>query len=270
MIIHRKFATIVALLALLGCSPKPQVHVSAPAGNWVSLFNGKDLNDWTVKIAGHDVNDNYQNTFRVEDGLLKVAYQHYGDFGKQFGSLFYKKKLSNYWIRAEYRFVGELASGAPSWAYKNSGIQLHGQAPESMRKDQEFPVCVEFDLVGGRSFGSRPTGDVCQNGTHVRIDGVPLKEKCSKVSDITTRGEEWVTAEAEVQGGTHVRQIVNGVLVAEYTNLELDENDADALKLLRSGAEKSLTSGYVSLQSNGHPIEFRRIEILPLDPVAGG
>src|SRR5277367_5228315 len=140
----RRILLVTALSALLSCSqPKqPRVLIAAPAGNWISLFNGKNLDEWTVKIAGQELNDNYRNTFRVEDGLLRVSYQQYDKFGDRFGSLFYKERFSHYWIRAEYRFFGSLAPGAPRWAYKNSGIQLHSQAPESMRKDQQFPVSV--------------------------------------------------------------------------------------------------------------------------------
>jgi hypothetical protein len=264
----RTTATLMAAalsLSLAACAKKPQVAVSAPPGQWISLFNGKNLEDWTVKIAGHDLNDNYRNTFRVEDGLLKVSYGQYEKFGGRFGSLFYNKKLSHYWFRAEYRFVGKQASGAPSWAYKNSGVQLHSQAPDSMRKDQEFPVSVEFDIVGGRLLGRHPTGDVCENGTRVTIDGGVLRDKCSKLSDVTIPGDEWVMILAEVQGGTRIRQIVNGILVVEYTNLTLDENDPDARRLVNSGGDKALTSGYISIQANSHPIEFRRIEILPID-----
>jgi hypothetical protein len=259
-------ATTALLLSLLACSRKPPapVHVAAPAGQWISLFNGRDLDDWTVKIAGHDVNDNYRNTFRVENGLLKVSYLQYDTFGGRFGSLFHKSKFSHYWFRAEYRFVGDQARGAPSWAYKNSGIQLHSQSPESMRKEQEFPVSVEFDIVGGRLLGRHPTGDVCQNGTRVKIDGAPLTGKCSKLSDITIPGDEWVTIEAEIRGSTRVRQIVNGVLVVEYTDLTLDERDADARRLIAPNGDKALTSGYISIQANSHPIEFRRIEVLPI------
>jgi Domain of Unknown Function (DUF1080) len=231
----------------------------------VSIFNGKDLDDWAVKIAGHELNDNYRKTFRVENGLLKVSYDDYDKFGGRFGSLFYKKKLSHYWFRAEYRFVGKQAAGAPSWAYKNSGIQLHSQAPETMRKEQEFPVSVEFDIVGGRLLGRHPTGDVCENGTRVKIDGRVLTDKCSKLSDITIPGDEWVTILAEVQGGTRVRQAVNGALVVEYTDLRLDDKDKDARRLNAPGSDGSLTSGYISIQANSHPIEFRRIEILPVD-----
>jgi hypothetical protein len=266
------FAALAAAasLALLGaCTPKTApVPFTAPAGNWVSLFNGKDLDGWTVKIAGHDVGDNYRDTFRVEDGLLKVSYRQYDQFGGRFASLFFNKPLSHYWLRVQYRFTGDAAPGAPSWTFKNSGIQLHGQAPATMRKEQEFPVNVEFDLVGGRSFGSRPTGDVCRNGTLLKIKGVPLAEQCSKLSDITIRDDQWVTAEAEVVGGTRVRQGVNGVLVVEYTDLQLDDKNPDARKLIGPDGATALRSGYISLQGNGYPIEFRRIEILPIDDAA--
>ena len=260
----RTLAAMAVFASLSACTPKPHVHVAAPDGRWVSLFNGKDLDDWNIKIAGHDVNDNYRNTFRVENGLLKVSYDQYDQFGGRFGSLFTKHKFSRYWLRAEYRFVGDQAAGAPSWAYKNSGIQLHSQSPESMRKEQEFPVSVEFDVVGGRLLGKHPTGDVCQNGTRVKIDGAPLRGKCSKLSDVTIRGNEWVTILAEVQGNARVRQIVNGDLVVEYTDLEFDDKDPDARHLMGSGGDKTLSSGYISIQANSHPIEFRRIDVLPI------
>jgi 3-keto-disaccharide hydrolase len=257
---------VVALLSLLtACAKKPPVLVPAPTGQWIAAFNGKNLDDWTVKIAGHELNDNYRNTFRVEDGLLKVSYDQYEKFGGRFGSIFYNKRLSHYWLRAEYRFVGKQVAGAPSWAYENSGIQIHSQPPETMLKTQEFPVSVEFDIVGGRLLGRHPTGDVCENGTRVKIGGAVLEDKCSKLSGIVIPGDQWVTILAEVQGGARVRQIVGGVLAVEYTDLVLDEKNADAGRLLRSGADRALTAGYLSIQSNSHPIEFRRIEILPVD-----
>jgi hypothetical protein len=261
----RTAAVLAAILLSGACAPKPKVMVSAPQGAWVALFNGRDLNGWTVKIAGHDVGDNYRDTFRVADGLLQVSYKQYERFDDRFGSLFYNQPFSHYWIRAEYRMSGDLARGAPRWAFKNSGIQLHCQAPQTMRKAQQFPVAVEFDLVGGRVIGSRPTGDVCQSGTHVLIDGQPLRQMCSTLSDITIRDDQWVTVLAEVDADRRVRQIVNGALIVEYTNLTLDDSNADARRLDPAGRGRTVASGYISIQSNGYPIEFRKIEILSLD-----
>jgi hypothetical protein len=261
-----RIAVIALLAALAACGPsKPKVTVPAPDGNWVSLFNGRNLDGWTVKIAGLDVGDNYRNTFRVEDGLLKVSYQQYDKFADRFGSLYYNTPFAHYWVRAEYRFAGAAAPGAPGWTYKNSGLQLHSQAPASMRKDQQFPVSVEFDLVGGWFAGSRPTGDVCHYGTRILIAGVPAKGLCSKLSDITLRGDQWVTVMAEVDGGKRIKQIVNGTQVVEYTDVTLDDTNADAQRLLAQGAGKAVTAGYISVQSNGFPIEFKRLEVLPLD-----
>jgi hypothetical protein len=263
-LVRSSACVLAAALAVTACTSKPKPLVATPTGNWVSLFNGHNLDGWTVKIAGQDVNDNYHNTFRVEDGVLKVSYRDYDRFQDRFGSLYYNTPYSHYWLRAEYRFSGDPAPGAPGWAYRNSGIQLHSQTPASMRKEQQFPVSVEFDLVGGRLLGSHPTGDVCHYGTRVSIDGARVKELCSKVSDVTVGGDDWVTVLVEVDGSKHVRQIVNGSLIVEYTDLALDDGNADAKRLLASGAPAELSSGLISIQSNGAPIEFRRIEILPL------
>ena len=51
---------------------------------WIQLFNGKDLKNWDIKIKGYDLNDNFGNTFRVENGLLKVGYEKYDKFNDRY------------------------------------------------------------------------------------------------------------------------------------------------------------------------------------------
>src|SRR5687768_10461613 len=81
-----------------------------PAAEWQQLFNGKDLTGWTPKVKGFELGDNHADTFRVEDGILKVGYDKYnGPFRGRFGHLFYEKPFANYVLRVEYRFVGEQA-----------------------------------------------------------------------------------------------------------------------------------------------------------------
>ena len=144
---------------------------SEGTGGWITLFNGKALTGWTPKITGYELGENYGNTFRVEDGILKVAYDQYEKFDGKFGHLFYKDKFSHYIIRLEYRFVGKQTPGGPGWAFRNSGIMIHGQSPESMRKDQDFPVSIEVQLLADRDSGKRSTGNLCTPGTHVVMDG---------------------------------------------------------------------------------------------------
>ncbi len=230
---------------------------------WVSLFNGKDLEGWKVKIAGHELNDNYKNTFRVENGILKVCYDQYDRFDGKFGHLFYKDKFSHYILRVEYRFVGEQTPGGPEWAFRNSGIMIHSQSPESMSKDQSFPVSIEVQLLGGNGKDERSTGNLCTPGTHVVMDGKLITPHVTNSRSKTYHGDQWVTITVEVRGNSKIKHIVNGETVLEYEKPQLDENDPDGKKLIKNG-DKMLHEGYICLQAESHPVEFRKVEILPL------
>ena len=230
---------------------------------WINLFNGKDLKGWKVKIAGYKLNENYGNTFRVEDGILKVCYDKYEKFDGKFGHLFYKDKFSHYILRLEYRFVGEQTPGGPGWAFRNSGIMMHCQPPESMRKEQSFPVSVEVQLLGGDGKNERSTGNVCTPGTHIVMDGKLVTQHCISSRSKTYHGDQWVKMEVEVHGNGIIKHKVNGEVVLEYEKPQLDEKDADAQKLIKDGG-KMLREGYISLQAESHPVEFRKVQILPL------
>ena len=113
---------------------------------WIQLFNGKNLDGWTPKIRYHECGENYGDTFRVENGVLKVVYDKaaYPQFGEKFGHLFFKDAFSHYRLRVEYRFVGDQVAGGPGWAIRNSGVMIHGEAPTTMTKDQDFPASVSY------------------------------------------------------------------------------------------------------------------------------
>ncbi|MBN2307954.1 MAG: DUF1080 domain-containing protein [Candidatus Hydrogenedentes bacterium] len=247
--------------AVMCCAPAQD----EPAGEkWIQLFNGKDLTGWTPKIVGYELGDNYGNTFRVEDGVLKVSYDQYDKFDDRFGHLFYEKEFSNYRLRVEYRFVGEQAPGGAGWAFRNSGMMIHGQPAASMRKDQSFPVSIEVQLLGGQGTGTRTTGNLCTPGTNVVMDGELYTPHCKSSTSKTYHGDQWVTAEVEVRGNT-ITHFVEGEPVLTYTDPQLDARDEDAKRLLDAGHEKMLTRGTISLQSESHPIEFRKVELLELD-----
>jgi len=218
---------------------------------WIQLFNGKDLKEWKVKITGHELDDNFGNTFRVQDGLLKVSYDKYKNFDGKFGHLFYSKEFSNYILRVEYRFVGEQVPGGPGWALRNSGVMIHGQSPESMKKDQKFPVSIEVQLLGGKGSGKRPTANLCTPGTHVVMDDKLLTRHCTNSNSKTYHGDQWVTVEIEVRGNKLVKHIVEGKTVLQYSKPQLDGG-------------KMLSGGSISLQSESHPIEFRKVELRKL------
>jgi len=233
---------------------------------WTSLFNGKDLDGWKPKICGFELGDNHLDTFRVEDGLLKVCYDRYESFDGKFGHLFHDVPYSHYRLRIEYRFVGEQVPGGPGWAFRNSGAMLHGQTAESMGRDQGFPVSIELQLLGGDGTNPRPTANLCTPGTNVVMNEELVTRHVTNSSSETYHGDQWVTVEVEVRGSEVIRHLIDGKVVLEYQGPQYDPNDGDAQKLIQDG-ELMLDRGTISLQAESHPLHFRRVEILPLDDV---
>jgi hypothetical protein len=248
--------------------PSATVRAEQP---WRQLFNGRDLDGWTPKIRGEKVGDNYGDTFRVEDGVLKVVYDpaKYPTFDKKYGHLFYKEPFSRYRLRIEYRFTGEQCAGGEGWATRNSGVMLHGEDPAGMTLDQDFPASIEVQFLGGAATGERTTANLCTPGTHVVMDGKLLTQHCTSSKSKTYRGDQWVTVELEVDGNAKIRHIIDGETVLEYEQPQLDQKDARAKQALAAThGEKQLSGGTISLQSESHPVEFRKVEIQLLDPPA--
>ena len=252
-------------LALLLIVPMVLPAKDKPAKEkWIQLFNGKDLKGWTPKFAGHDLGENYNDTFRVANGVLKVSYDKYKKFDSKFGHLFHEKEFSNYRLRVEYRFVGKQAPGGPGWAFRNNGIMIHGQSAESMGKKQHFPTSIEVQLLGGKGTGERPTGNLCTPGTNVVMDGKLDRRHVISSKSKTYHGDQWVKLEVLVCGNT-IKHIVEGETVLVYTDPQLDDRDGNARKLMAAGAKKMLTRGTISIQAESHPTEFRKIELLELN-----
>lgn len=256
----RQIVLFIALLLVASCATKNGGSVQE---EWIPLFNGENLDGWDVKIAGYDLNDNFGNTFRVEDGLMKVRYEAYDTFTNQFGHIFYKEKFSHYKLRVEYRFVGEQAPGGPGWAWKNSGVMYHGQSAASMLKDQSFPVSLEGQFLGGDAEGERPTMNLCTPGTHVHMNGQLVTQHCNSSSSKTIRDESWVTAEFVVLGDSIIHHLVDGDTVLSFTRPVIGGGDLPEGFPLEEGTP--LKEGYISLQSESHPIDFRKVELLDLD-----
>lgn len=234
------------------------------ASDWISLFNGKDLTGWIPKIRGYPLGENWGNTFRVENGLLKVSYDQYKKFDNRFGHLFYKGEFSNYVLRVEYRFVGEQVPEGPGWAIRNSGAMLHGERPEEMDLEQEFPASIEVQFLGGSGTGERSTANLCTPGTHVVMDGKLITRHCTNSTSKTYHGDQWVTVEIEVRGNDVIRHRIDGKEVLSYNEPQLDDTDEHAKKLIAKHGRK-LDRGTISLQSESHPIEFRKVELRKLE-----
>ena len=184
--------------------------------DWMPLFNGKNLEGWDIKITGQPLNDNYKNTFRVEDSMIRVVYDQYKTFDDKFGHLYYQTPFSYYIIRYQYRFTGNQTPGGADWNVRNSGVMIHSQSAKSVEINQDFPVSVEVQLLGGLDKGERPTGNVCTPGTQVHMKGSLRPEHCVNSSSKTYNGDQWVSMTVVVLGDSIVKHIVEGDTVLTY------------------------------------------------------
>jgi hypothetical protein len=254
---------LVALLAVSACV-RVAVTRSPAASEATALFNGRDLTGWTPKIAGHELGANYANTFRVEDGLLKVRYDHYSGFKSQFGHLFYQSPFSNYHLVIEYRFVGDWLPDTPDWARRNSGVMIHAQDPKTMLKAQDFPISIEVQFLGGLDDGRpRTTANMCSPGTEVDINGVQARAHCVNSRSKAYPLNEWVRVEAIVKADT-ITHIVNGDTVLTYTKTRVGGGNVNGHDPAVKVNGTPLTGGWIALQSEGHPLDFRKVEIRKL------
>ena len=248
-----------AILLAISLGACAEADTAADPNDWIALFNGTDLTGWIPKIRGHEFGEDPAGTFRVEDGLLTVGYEGYDAFGERFGHLFYEEPFSHYQLRIEYRFIGEQVADGPGWAFKNSGVMFHAQAPESMLADQDFPISLEAQFLGGDGRDARPTANLCTPGTEVDMEGARVEGHCTNSTSATFHTDEWVTVDLVVRGDSIIAHVVNGDTVLTYERPVIGGGVVsgfdDAIK--RDG--QPLKGGYIALQSESHPVQFRQV-----------
>ena len=264
---------------LFSCETTPSSNTNNPnQEEWLSLFNGKDLTGWDVKITGFDVNDNFGNTFRVEDSMIRIAYDQYESFDEKFGHMYYEKPYSYYKLKFTYRFVGEQLAGGASWNVRNSGVMVHSQSAQSNGKDQHFPASIEVQLLGGlgEEKGERHTGNLCTPGTRVVMGDTLRRDHCIDSDSKTYHGDQWVEMEAIVLGDSVIHHVIGEDTILTYYKPQIDGvfvngNDYDweggffpDPESWRAREGELLTEGYIALQAESHPIDFKDIQLLNL------
>jgi hypothetical protein len=251
----------IVFMAFFAVSCGTRTSTKTDKDEWIQLFNGKDLTGWDIKISGHELNDNFKNIFTVEDGIMKVRYADLDTFRGEFGHIFYREPFSHYKLKIEYRFTGDQMPGGPSWAFRNSGVMLHSQSAASMTLDQDFPVSVEAQFLGGDGVTERTTGNVCTPGTNIEIGGKLITQHCTNSSSRTFHGDVWVTAEFVVLGDSIIHHIIEGDTVLTYNKPQVG-GASDGYPVPEGTL---INEGYISLQAESHPVEFRKVELLKLE-----
>jgi enterochelin esterase family protein len=120
-------------------------------------------------------------------------------------------------------------------------------------------------LLGGNSDGKpRSTANMCSPGTEIVYQGKLYKDHCLNSSSPTFDGEQWVRAEFEVHGSGTMTNYVNGKKVLEYEMPQFGGGTVDNFDTTTKLDGNLIDSGYISLQSESHPIDFRKVELLNL------
>ncbi|MEY2904744.1 MAG: hypothetical protein RJA52_760 [Bacteroidota bacterium] len=241
-----------------------QSQETAGKEDWIPLFNGKNLDGWIPKVRGFASGVNAYNTFRAEDGLLKVRYDGYPKFDDTFGHLFFDQWFDYYKLRVVYRTTGEQVENGPGWAFRNNGMMLHCQHPSTMGVNQDFPISIEVQLLGDDGSGKRSTANLCTPGTHVVMGGKLETNHCINSKSKTYPHEEWVTLEIIVLGDSMVQHILEGEVVMEYGGLQVGGGVVNEFLPEQKKDGDRLVGGLISIQAESHPFDFKTIELLPL------
>lgn len=255
---------IIPLLLLVACNVgQKKEKKSGTSGEWVSIFNGKNLDGWIPKVTGDSAGVNTLNVFRVEDGLLRIAYDKYDKLNGRYGHIFYKEPLSKYKLKVEYRFVGEMLPDAPYYCYRNSGVMIHAQSPESMGINQNYPVSLETQLLGSTDSLKQLTANLCTPGLTIYWKGKFTEEHIIPSTSKYYFGDEWVTVEIIVDGAKRISHVMEGDTVLTVSKPQvggflLPENYPIPVGTI-------IDKGYIALQAEGQPIDFRKIELMKLD-----
>ncbi len=254
---------LIVLLGVLSCKTAPQK--SDPDKElWISLFDGANYGDWTPKFAGFQLGENHKNRFVYKDSLLSVRYTAMDTFNGNFGHLYYKDKFSHYKLRATYRFVGDQMTQGPGWAFRNNGLMLHCQDPATLGLDQDFPISLELQLLGGDGTNDRTTANLCTPGTNVVMGDTLFRPHCVGSSSKTYHGDQWVEVEALVLGDSLVQHIMEGQVVLEFQKPTIGGGNISGYEESAYREGTPLKEGYISIQAETHPIDFKSIELLNL------
>ena len=258
---------ITILIASLGGIQ--QAEAAPPdSGKWISLFNGKDLEGWTPKIKGYDAGENYAEHLpgrgRRAQGLLR----QYPQVRRQVRAPVLQEASSR--TIACGSSIGSWATSAPAgpaWAIRNSGVMIHCQSPESMRKDQDFPVSIEVQFLGRRRQGrsGRPATSA-RPGTNIVMDGKLITQHCtdSTVQDLRRRpvGDGRGRGPRRRHDQAHRRRR-DRARVREAATRPQRPRRREAASRTADGCSTRATS---PSRPRAIPIEFRKVEILPLKP----
>ena len=106
--------------------------------------------------------------------------------------------------------------------------------------------------------------NVCTPGTEIFMHGEMVKAHCTNSTSKIYRDDEWVAVQVEVLGSERVRHIIDGRTVLQYEKPSIGGGVANGFDPAIKKDGTVLESGYIGLQAESQPVEFRNIRLLDL------
>jgi hypothetical protein len=221
----------ITLASILSFTLKPKV---------VKLYNGKDLSGWHVDVPAMDNDTTVKSPFFIRNGMLV-------SLGNPQGHLITDAIYKNYRLQVEYRFAGEPG---------NCGVLVHASTPRALYK--MFPKAIESQLM------TENAGDFwC------------IEEDIAVVDMEKRRGPK---AEWGINGDKK-RRIVNLTNGSEKPVGQWNTMVIECVKrsikvwvngdLVNCGFNCTADQGQIALQAEGSEVEFRKVELTPINKLTG-
>lgn len=225
---------VLSVLILLGFSCKSQQQKT------ISLFNGKDLSGWHADIPEMDTNASAKNPFIIRNAMLV-------SMGKPNGHLITDSIYQNYRLTVEYRFAGKPG---------NCGVLVHASTPRALYK--MFPKSIEAQLQHTNA------GDFWCIVEDIKIEDME-KRRGPKANWGITEGK-----------GRHILNLTDGSEkpIGEWNSITIECLDRSIKVwvnnvLVNSGFDCTANKGQIALQAEGSKVEFRKVELTPINKLTG-
>lgn len=233
---------LLAIPAAFACMsfPAPASGVPVPpTGKRIRLFNGKNFDGFDKFLRTKGVNNDPDNVFRVENGVIHVS-------GSEYGYIITKEEYENYYLRTEFKW-GEATYEPRAGKARDSGILLHVTGPNLV-----WPKSIEFQMIEGGTGdmlmvgGAAMTvkGERKNSGRSNRFNKGPWQDVAGyrdPVNELEKPHGQWNLLELIADGDT-VKYIVNG-------------------RLANEGSGSTPAKGKLVFQSEGAEVYFRGMEL---------
>ena len=229
MRLKEKISIIVVLFTLIACSKAPETQ---------KLFNGKDLRGWYPDVPAADDNPEVKKSFIVRDSLLV-------SLGSPGGHLITDSVFQNYRLEVEYRFAGKPG---------NCGVLIHASTPRALYK--MFPKSLEVQMQ------HKHAGDfwcIVEDITVPNMEERRGRKDKWGITEGKNRRIVNLTDDSEAPLGEWNSMVVE--CVADTVKVWLN-ND-----LVNYGYNCTAVSGQIAVQAEGSEVEFRKIDLTPIDGI---